>query len=336
MSDQTNQEMPEPPREEAPPPREEVEAPREEATAPREEVEAPREEAPPPADEFTPPVVEAAAPTDANALRGHHFKRLLHKQLTWWLIGVPAVVIGGFLLTVNVVFGLIVALAIVAIGIGVVFAIADSKAADDFFHVYAENHRLELGGKSKLPSATPLLRKGDDRYANRTLAGEIAPGCTGMLALYTYEEQTTDSDGNRQTNYHRFTLGMSEVPECTDHVPELYCQKRVGLRSMEKFEDVFRRSKRRVTLESEALGDRYEIFVGKEQDEVWLRRLFSPSFIVWLTESAPEKFAFELVSGTLVAYVPKHREDATDLDEVAAATGAVAKRLREKSDEPDA
>jgi hypothetical protein len=287
--------------------------------------------------EFVPPTVESNAPTDANALRGHHFKRLLRKQLTWWLIGVPAVVAGIALAAgVSAVIGLVVAVAIVAVGIGVVFALADSKAADDFFNVYAANHDLQLGGKSRLGAATPLLRKGDDQYADRTLAGEIAPGCSGLLALYTYEEQTTDSNGNRQTNYHRFTLGMSEVPECVAHVPELYCQKRGGPRSLEKFEDVFRRSKRRVTLESEAMVDRYEIFVAKDQDDIWLRRLFSPSFIVWLTESAPDKFAFELVQGSVVAYVPKHKEDAADLDAIAAATGAVAKRLREKSSESDA
>lgn len=286
--------------------------------------------------EFVPPEVVSNAPTDANALRGHHFKRLLHKQLTWWLIGVPAIVaaVAGAA-SAGVVIGVVALLAVVAIGIGVVFAMADSKAADDFFNVYADNHDLELGGKSTLSSATPLLRKGDDRYATRTLSGEIAPGCEGMLALFTYEEQTTDSNGNRQTNYHRFTLGMSQVPECVQHVPELYCQKRSGLRALEGFEDVFRRSKRRVTLESEKMGDRYEVFVGKDQDEVWLRRLFSPGFIVWLTEAAPDKFAFELVDGTLVAYVPKHREDAADLDMVAAATGAVAKRLREKSAEQE-
>lgn len=285
--------------------------------------------------EFTPPVIEPAAPADANALRGHHFNRLIGLQRTWWLIGVPAVLIGGFLATTNVVVGLVVLLAIVAVGIGVVFAIADSKAADDFFDVYAESRHLELGGKTRLAAATPLLRKGDDQYAKRTLTGEIAPGCAGLLAIYTYEEQTTDSNGNRQTNYHEFTLGMSDVPECVDHLPELYCQKRSGLRSLERFEDVFRRSKRRVTLESEALGDRYEIFVDKDQDDIWLRRLFSPGFIVWLTESAPDKFAFELVQGTLVAYVRGHKEDAADLDEIAAATGAVAKRLREKSSEAD-
>jgi len=188
---------------------------------------------PPPTEEreFTPPEVVSNAPTDANALRGFHFKRLLHKQLTWWLIGVPALV-AGIALAVGAgpVVGLVVLLAIVAVGVGVVFAIADSKAADDFFNVYAENHDLMLGGKTNLRSATPLLRKGDNQYAERTLTGEIAPGCDGLLALYTYEEKTTDSNGNQQTNYHKFTLGMSEVPECVAHVPELYCQKRSGLR----------------------------------------------------------------------------------------------------------
>jgi hypothetical protein len=297
--------------------------------------ENPETQGPPPDEpEFVPPKVESDAPTDANALRGYHFKRLLGKQLTWWLIGVPALAAGiALAVGAGVVIGVVVLVAIVAVGIGVVFAMADSKAADDFFNVYADNRHLALGGKTGLGSATPLLRKGDDQYAERTLSGEIAPGCNGMLALYTYEEKTTDSNGNQQTNYHKFTLGMSEIPECVEHVPELYCQKRSGLRALEGFEDVFRRSKKRVTLESEKMGDRYEVFVGKDQDEVWLRRLFSPSFIVWLTESAPDKFAFELVAGTLVAYVPKHREDAASLDTIAAATGAVAKRLREKSSE---
>jgi len=289
-------------------------------------------EIPEPPREFIPPTIQSAAPTDANALRGHHFKGLMGLRRTWWLIGVPALAVGAIAASTSIVLGLIGALCVVGLGVGVVFAIADSKAADDFFDVYAENHGLELGGRTRLPSATPLLRKGDKQYAKRTLSGEIAPGAAGLLALFTYEEHTTDSQGNRQTSYYEYTLGMTELPECTEHVPELYCRRKSGLRSLEKFEDLFRRSKRRVTLESEALGRRYEIFVRKDQDDIWLRRLFSPSFIVWLTDSVPEKFAFELVGGTLVAYVPDHKEDTADLDAVAVATGAVAKRLREEAE----
>jgi hypothetical protein len=273
-------------------------------------------------------------PENADDLRGFHFRELLRKPLTQVLVGGGALVLGiVFLSAFSVLFGVIVFLLALAIGIGVVFAIADSRAADDFFSVYARGHSLELGGKCSLPSATPLLRKGDERYADRTLSGQIAPAVDGSLALYTYVVESTDSNGNRNKNYHRFTLGMVEVPECVAHVPELYCQRKSGLRSLEKFEDVFRRSKQRVTLESEAMADRYEIFSRKDQDQNWIRRLFSPTFIVWLTESAPEKFAFELVDGTLVAYIPKHQESTAGLDTVAAATGFVATRLREKSGE---
>lgn len=280
------------------------------------------------------PASSPGLPTDANALRTAHFKDLIGKTVTWFAIGVPALVIGAIVAaTASVVVGIVVALAVVAVGLGIVFAIADSRAADDFFHVYAQTHDLELGGKTSLPAATPLLRKGDDRYANRTLTGQIAPGVGGLLAIYTYEEHTTDSQGNQETNYYKYTLGMTEVPECVAHVPELYCQRKSGLRALEGFEDFFRRNKKRVQLESEALDERYEIFCHKDQDDVWLRQLFSPSFIVWLTESAPQKFAFELVNGSLVAYVNGHKEDTVDLDAVAGATGAVAGRLREESAE---
>ncbi|MBS1882544.1 MAG: hypothetical protein JSS97_06260 [Actinobacteria bacterium] len=297
---------------------------------------------PPPADaagstppEPTPAAAATAAtattaPTDSNSLRGYHFNRLVRTPLTLWLIGIPALAALFYGLSRDPATGWIFPLVVIAIGVGIVFWIADSKAADDFFTVYAESRDLALGGRTNLPAATPLLRKGSKRYATRTLSGQIAPGLEGMLALYTYEERTSGSDGSQSTEYYSYTLGIADLPECVEHVPELYCQRKSGLRSLEKLEDAFRVNKRRVTLESEALADRYEIFVSKGQDDVWLRRLFSPLFIVWLTDSAPRKFAFELVAGILVAYVPGHEEDTGHLDGVAAATGAIAKRLRDE------
>jgi hypothetical protein len=276
----------------------------------------------------------AAAPEDANDLRGFHFRRLLRKTLTLVLIAVLTIAAGvaGAAL-VGPAVGAGAALVVFLVSLAIVFAIADSQAEDAFFQAYAQQHGLTLGGRGPLPAATPLLRKGDDRYAERTLSGSLAGGIDGTLALYTYEEETTDGDGNRQTDYYRYTLGLVQVPESVAHVPELYCQPKFGLRSLEKFEDVFRRSKERVKLESEALDEKYEIFAGKQQDAVWLRRLFAPTFIVWLTDSAPKKFAFELVDGTLCCYVHGHKENAEDLDTITAATAAVAKRLRDESTE---
>lgn len=165
------------------------------------------------------------------------------------------------------------------------------------------------------------------------MAGPLADGVDGVLALYTYEDETTDSEGNTQTNYYRYTVGLAQVPECAAFVPELYCQRKFGLRALEKLEDAFRRSKQRLKLESEALDERYEIFAGKEQDANQLRQLFPPTFIVWLTDSAPDKFAFELVGGTLCCYVHGHKKKAAELDQVRAAAATVATRLRDEADE---
>jgi hypothetical protein len=279
---------------------------------------------------------DAAMPLDdANDLRGFHFKRLMRKPSTWILVGTLAVIAGAACgALVGPAVGGAAAVLALLIGIVVVFAIADSKAADDFFEVYAQQRGMSLvDGRGRLPERTPLLKKGDDRYSERTLLGPLGDGFDGTLSLYTYEEETTDGDGDRQTNYYRYTVGLIEVPECAGFVPELYCRRKFGLRALEGLEDVFRSSKERVKLESEVLDEKYEIFAGKEQDANRLRQLFAPTFIVWLTDAAPGKFAFELVDGTLCCYVSGHKESAEDLDTIAAATAAVGKRLKEESQE---
>ena len=281
------------------------------------------------------PPVETVAPPppdDADDLRGFHFRRLMRSTAVLVLIAILTLAAGiATAVFVGPAIGGIAALATFLLALLIVFAIADSRAEDAFFQVYAAQHGLELGGRAPLPPTTPLLRKGDDRYAERTLSGPFVDGVEGILALYTYEEESTDSKGNRQTNYYRYTVGLVPVPECVELVPELYCQRKFGLRALEGFEDVFRTEKERVELESEALDRKYEIFAGQGQDANRLRQLFAPTFIVWLNDEAPERFAFELVDGTLCCYVSGHKKKAEELDEVSAAAAAVAKRLREES-----
>jgi hypothetical protein len=270
-------------------------------------------------------------PDDANDLRSAHFRRLLGRPSTWvatMVFVIAAGIAGASFLSATI--GAIAFVAALVLSLLIVFAIADRRSEADFFAVYASQHGMSLSGRGPLPPATPLLRKGDDRYAEHAFAGPLADGIDGVLALYTYEDETTDSEGNRQTNYYRYTVGLVDVPECAARVPELYCRRKSGLRSLEKLEDAFR-STERVKLESEALDERYEIFAGKEQDQVWLRRLFSPTFVVWLGEEAPKKFAFELAGGTLCCFVNGHKKSAEELDTIGAATVAVARRLREES-----
>ena len=281
-----------------------------------------------------PPAQGPGLPEDADDLRGSHFKLLRSAVSTWALILVPAVAAGVVLAAAGLaLIGVLAFAAIILGGIVVAWLLADRRAADDFFTVYASRHELELGGRGDLPPVTPLLLRGDKRYAKRSLSGPLAPDCAGILALYTYEERQSDGQGGSETNYYNYTVGLTSVPECTSRVPELYCQRKFGLRSLQKLEDVFRRSKQRVKLESEALDDKYEIFSRKDQDATWLRQLFAPSFIVWLTDSAPPKFAFELANGNLCCYVHGHKEDSADLETLSAATATIARRLREESAE---
>ena len=274
----------------------------------------------------------AAAPDDADDLRGFHFRRLLRKRLTLILVAVAVVIAAGGGAFIGAIFIAIGVVAALLISLVVILVIADSKAEEGFFETYAGQRGMTLSGKGPLPAATPLLRKGDDRYAERRLDGPLADGVDGTLALYTYEDESTDSEGNRQTNYYRYTIAMAEIAECAPFVPQLICQRKFGFKALEGVEDAFRKTQR-VEFESEALEKRYEIFAAKEQDANWLRQLFSPTFIVWLTESAPKKFAFELVDGTLCCYVNGHKKRAADLDAMRTAAGAVARRLREEATE---
>jgi hypothetical protein len=271
------------------------------------------------------------APDDANDLRGFHFRRLLGRPLTWLVIalfGLAAGTVAGVYLGAAIGAG--AAMAALLVSLLAVLVIADRRSETDFYAVYAGQRGMALSGQGEVRAATPLLCMGSARYATHSFTGSLGDGVDGMLALYTYEETTSTGKG-QQTSYYHYTICLVEVPECAALLPELLCHRKSGLRALAGLEDAFRKSRQRVSLESEALDERYEIFSLKGQDQVWLRRLFSPSFVVWLGEESPQKFAFELVSGMLCCYVNGHKKSAAELDAVRDAAVVVARRLREES-----
>ena len=274
-----------------------------------------------------------AAPNDANDLRGFHFRRLLRKPLTWILIAffVLAAGIAGAVL-LGPAIGAAAAGAMFLLALLIVFGIADRRSETDFYAVYAGQRGMRLSGQGEVRAATPLLCMGSARYATHSFTGSLGNGIDGMLALYTYEETTSTGKG-QQTSYYHYTICLIDVLECAARVPELICHRKSGLRALAGLEDAFRKSRQRVKLESEVLDEHYEIFSLKEQDQVWLRRLFSPTFVVWLGEEAPKKFAFELVNGTLCCYVNGHKKSAAEFDAVRDAAVTVARRLREEAQE---
>lgn len=272
---------------------------------------------------------------DANYLRGSLFRQLLGRPLTW-IATVALVLAAGTAgaLYLGAAIGAGAAAAALIVSLLVVFAIADRRSEASFFEIYAEQRGMSISGHGEVRAATPLLCRGSRRYAEHSFTGPFAEDVDGLLATYTYEETSSTGNG-QQTSHYRYTIGLVEVPECTE-VPELLCLHRSGPHLLESLGDTLNKSRQRVRLESEALDEHYEILCLRQQDQVWLRRLFSPSFVVWLGEEAPKKFAFELVEGALCCYVKGHKKSAAELDAIRAATATVARRLRAEANETSA
>ncbi len=274
------------------------------------------------------PATAAPVPLDTDDTRGLHLRRLGTHPVTLSLGSVA--VIGGFVggtLGAGAAIGAAVAVGMALVVLLIVFVLASNAAKDDFFASYADIRGLQrTSGKSSLPPTTPLLRKGDRRYAEELMNGTLPGGAAGALALYTYEVETTDSDGDRDTDYHRYTVVLHEVPSVAARVADINCQRRSGFRFLDGAEDIFRRM-HRLELESEVLDKNFEIFYGADDDENWLKQLFSPTFIVWMTERTPDGMAWELSAGALCVYVRGHYDSAAELDAICAAAGEVASRL---------
>lgn len=274
-----------------------------------------------------------APPLDHDDTRGIHLRALIRNP--WVISFTITALIAGFVggtLAAGAAVGGGGALAVLLLALLVIWLVAAGRAKEDFLNAYATARGLARQGRGTLPPATPLLRRGDDRYAVERMTGNLPGGEPGTLAHYTYEDTSTDSEGNRDTTYYHFTVCVCEVPESAHKVSELIVQRRFGFRFLDGFEDAFR-SKRRVEVESEAMDKRFETFADPNADANWLRQLFAPSFIVWLSDHAPETFAFELVSGALVTNMKGHAKSAAELDSICEATSVVARRLRDEATE---
>ena len=261
--------------------------------------------------------------TDAAHGRVAHVKARLLRPLS--LIAPPAV----FVLVIlgDGTTGDAALSALVAAGVVVVLAVrgALKAAREDFYAAYATSRGLERRGERDLPEVTPLLRMGTGRNAERVMAGVLPGGLQGVLALYTYEEARGE---DRRAETKRFTIVLHRIPEVMERVLELHCVPAAS-NSASGIEG-FRRSNR-LRLESMALDRRYEIFFGPDDDENWLRRLYAPSFIVWLGErAAPAGFGFQLTQGHLCAFVPGHLENAGQLDALCQSAAVVGTRLADE------
>ncbi len=287
---------------------------------------------PPEVAEPQPPPKPVSVPDDADDTRGHHFSRLMFSPvtlvLTALIAGIALVAVGA-----QAGFGIGAAAAggVVVVALIIVFALANSAAHDDFFNAYAKGRGLNrIDGKTNLPPITPLLRRGDHRYAEQRFNGILPGGLDGSLCLYTVEEETRDSDGNKQTTYVKYTVVITDLPQTAPLMHELFCQRRFGFRFLDGAEDAFRK-RQRVEHESAAVDKQFEVFIGERDDMNTARQILSPTFLVWLESHSPEAFAFELVAGSLVTNVKGHKKSSGELDILCTASAAVARRMYEEA-----
>jgi hypothetical protein len=278
------------------------------------------------------PAPVAEVPDDAKDTRGKHLGALLRNVwvlgLTWTIAIVTLIAVGT---QVGFGIGAAGAAVVLLVALLVVWLIASSRAASDFFNAYAQGRGLtRISGRSSLPPVTPLLQKGDRRYAQELFNGTLPGGLVGSLALYTFEEQSTDSKGNRETTYYHFTVAVTQLPETAPFLSELALQRRFGFRFLDSAEDAFR-NRQRVEVESELADKKFEIFTGKDDEMNRARQVFTPTFIVWLGEEAHEGIAFELSGGALVVNTKGHKKTAHELDEFCEGAAVIARRVHEEA-----
>ena len=256
----------------------------------------------------------------------HHFRRLIRHP--WTLLAGAGVVIAAYpfgrWFAESTPIGIGFAVCGLLVVLFVVWSIASSASQKDFFTSYAKARGLSHDPEiTDLPEVTPLLELGYSRHAIHVMTGALPGGAEGTLSLYTYNYMEGKRNGV-SSKAAPFTVVIIEVPTLAPRAPVVYCRRRpAGSPSGMK----------ELRLESAAFEERYEVHVIKQQDENWMRQLFSPSFIVWLAEGAPDRFAWELSRGNLCVNVFGHLESAAELDELCEAAARVATRLVEEAAE---
>jgi len=266
---------------------------------------------------------------DIRQLRREGFRRMIRRPV----VIIPALlgaILGGYIGSVAgplfAVIGLLLFPVVIAL---IVLLVSRARATRTFFIAYATARGLAPVSAEEVRQAAPLLRKGYRRDLPEVFSGRLEPGAEGQLALYTFFTPGSGQDSSETP--HDFTVAITEIPETAESLPELLVWRKSGLRILEKVEDVFRRSHQRVQIENPTMVERYEVFVGKDQDPLEAFELFSSDLVGLLTGTVPKGFAFELVDGQFCGYVAKHLTDAGELDRLVAISAGVAEQLRRQA-----
>ena len=124
----------------------------------------------------------------------------------------------------------------------------------------------------------------------------------------------------------RFNVALTEVPDSTAFAPRVFCIRQ-GRRTRDDEFYGFEARDSKLWTESAALSERYLVSTSPFQDQNWLRQLFSPAFIDWLSTEPPADFSFELAYGALLGTIEEDDPTPAALAALCDATAHVAERI---------
>jgi len=196
-----------------------------------------------------------------------------------------------------------------------------SDPASAYAELAAERGLEQLPGASPGP-LTPLLVEAKGQGLQPALRGALGEGVTGVVGQLAYTRNKT----------FRFQVALTEVPAATAFAPRVFCIRRGRSTRDDEFYG-FEARHSKLWTESTALNERYEVSTSPFQDPNWLRQLFAPGFIEWLSSEPPADFSFELAYGALLGSVESDDPGAEGLAALCEATARVATRVREECEE---
>jgi len=204
---------------------------------------------------------------------------------------------------------------------------ADSDAENEFFTRFAAAHSLNHAAKYGLPELTPLLGGGDRRHCEHWMESSGRG-----IGWYTFEVKHDNGDNKDTWEAHDFTLATVDVGEYgMQRFQGIYLRRRRGIFERLDSDSNWLSGQRleKVELESTKFMECYELWRERDQDELKLRQLFAPSFVVWLSEH-PLEPGFELRAGELVVFINGHCGEAGKLEFLLMAANEISTRIQKE------
>lgn len=210
----------------------------------------------------------------------------------------------------------------------VAYVSARRRAATEFFAELAPQLGLSYSPRGDYPPMTPLLSAGDRRRYEHALQGPLygklgGPPC--QIAHYTFD---TAQEVQEVTLWkpHPYTVCAVDSGAPMLRFRGLYLRPRISGLGLDydwldrgpKFE--------KVELESVRFNELYELRRASDQDELAVRELFSPSFVMSLVEN-PLRPGFECKAGTLVVFTRGHEQSGGRIAMLHETSRSIARRI---------